>query len=116
MIWRCKFRQTIVVKRSLIVMSREKLKTLVADYITQNLLIDLPDARVKDIRVAEEIELPDGRITYTVNPTRNAEAMGIIQFNINFDVNGKFFKRVWAAATVEVIQRRCGYQKTHWQV
>lgn len=92
----------IVVKRSLIVMSREKLKTLVADYITQNLLIDLPDARVKDIRVAEEIELPDGRITYTVKPTRNADAMGIIQFNINFDVNGKFFKRVWAAATVEV--------------
>jgi flagella basal body P-ring formation protein FlgA len=28
--------------------------------------------------------------------------MGIIQFTINFDVNGKFYKRVWAAATVEV--------------
>ena len=91
----------IMVKRSLIVMSREKLKSLVSDYITQNLLVDLPDARIKDIRVAEEIELPDGRITYTVKPTRNAESMGIIQFNINFDVNGKFFKRVWAAATVE---------------
>ena len=91
----------IMVKRSLIVMSREKLKSLVSDYITQNLLVDLPDARIKEIRVAEEIELPDGRITYTVKPTRNAESMGIIQFNINFDVNGKFFKRVWAAATVE---------------
>ena len=92
----------IEIKRSLIVMSREKLKTLVADYITENLLIDLPEARIKDIRVAEEIELPDGRITYTVKPRRDAESMGVIQFNINFDVNGKFFKRVWAAATVEV--------------
>jgi len=92
----------IVVKRSLIVMSREKMKILVSDYITQNLLVDLPDARIKDIRVAEEIELPGGRITYTVKPARNAESMGIIQFTINFDVDGKFFKRVWAAATVEV--------------
>ncbi|MEJ2164384.1 MAG: flagellar basal body P-ring formation chaperone FlgA [Desulfobacterales bacterium] len=92
----------IVVKRSVIVMSREKMKTLVSDYISQNLLVDLPGAKIKDIRVAEEIELPDGRITYTVSPTRNSESMGIIQFNINFDVNGKFYKRVWAAATVEV--------------
>jgi flagella basal body P-ring formation protein FlgA len=92
----------VVVKRSLIVMSREKIKTLVSDYITQNLLADLPDAKVKDIQVAEEIELPDGRVTYTVNPTHNAEAMGKIQFTINFDVDGKFFKRAWATATVEV--------------
>lgn len=92
----------VVVKRSVIVMSREKMKALVSDYITRNLLVDLPDARIKDIRVAEEIELPDGRITYTVSPTRNAESMGIIQFTINFDVNGKSYKRVWAAATVEV--------------
>lgn len=92
----------VVVKRSLIVMSREKIKTLVSDYITKNLLADLPDARIKDIRVAEEIELPDGRVTYTVSPTQNAEAMGKIQFTIDFDVNGKFFKRAWATATVEV--------------
>ena len=92
----------VVVKRSLIVMSREKIKSLVLDYITKNLLADLPDARVKDIQVAEEIELPDGRVTYTVNPTHNAEAMGKIQFTVNFDVDGKFFKRAWATATVEV--------------
>lgn len=93
----------VIVKRSLIIMSREKIQTLVSDYITQNLLAGLPDARVKDIRVAGEIELPDGRITYTVHPAHNAEAMGKIQFTINFDVNGKFFKRTWATATVEVI-------------
>jgi flagella basal body P-ring formation protein FlgA len=92
----------VKVQRSLIVMSREKIKVLVSDYITKNLLAGLPDARVQDIRVAEEIELPGGNITYTVNPTHNADTMGKIQFIINFDVNGKFFKRVWATATVEV--------------
>jgi flagellar basal body P-ring formation protein FlgA len=93
----------VVVKRSLMIMSREKIKTLVSDYITQNLLAGLPDAKVKDIRVAEEIELPDGGVTYTVKPTRNAAAMGKIQFTIDFDVNGKFFKRAWASAIVAVI-------------
>jgi flagellar basal body P-ring formation protein FlgA len=92
----------VVVKRSLIVMSREKIKTLVSDYITKNLLADLPDARVKDIQVAEEVELPDGPVTYTVNPAHNAEAMGKIQFIVNFEVDGKIFKRAWATATVEV--------------
>ncbi|UCD80765.1 MAG: flagellar basal body P-ring formation protein FlgA [Desulfobacterales bacterium] len=92
----------VVVERSLIVMSQAKIKTLVADYITNNLLAGLPDARIKDIRIAEDIELPGGHISYTVNPTRNAESMGKIPFTINFDVNGKFFKRVWATATVEV--------------
>jgi len=92
----------VVVKRSLIVMSQEKMKTLVSDYITQNFLADQPEARIKEIRVAEAIELPDGQVTYSVNPTRNAESMGKVQFTIDFDVNGKFFKRVWATATVEV--------------
>jgi flagella basal body P-ring formation protein FlgA len=93
----------VVVERSVIVMSQAKMKTLVADYITENLLAGLPEARIKEIRIAEEIELPDGRITYTVDPARNAESMGKIPFTINFDVNGKFFKRVWASATVEVL-------------
>ena len=92
----------VVVKRSLIVMSQEKMKSLVSEYIAKNILADQSEARITEIRVAEAIELPDGRVTYSVNPTRNAESMGKIQFTIDFDVNGKFFKRVWATATVEV--------------
>lgn len=92
----------VVVKRSLIIMNREKIKTLVTEYINQKLLADLPDAKIKEIQVADEIELPDGRISYSVNPTRNADAMGKIQFTVNFEVDGKFFKRTWATATVEV--------------
>lgn len=91
----------VVVKRSLITIGREKMKTLVSDYLTKNVLKDLPDARIKEIQVAADIELPGGRITYSVVPSRNAASIGKIPFSINFDVNGKFFKRAAATATVE---------------
>jgi len=93
----------IVVQRSSVTVSREKMQSLVSDYLAKNLLAGMPDARIQEIHVAEPVELPGGRITYTVHPARNAESMGKIPFTINFDVNGKFCKRAWATATVEVI-------------
>ncbi len=92
----------VIVKRSIVEISREKIKALVSDYISNNLLNNLSDARIKDIRVTENLNLPGGRITYTVKPSRNSDMMGKIPFTVNFDVNGKFYKRVWATATVEV--------------
>jgi flagella basal body P-ring formation protein FlgA len=92
----------IVVERSFIEIKPEKLKALVSDYISQNLINNLSDARIKDIDVAENLILPGGRITYTVKPPRNAPMAGKIPLTINFDVNGKFYKRVWASATIEI--------------
>lgn len=91
-----------IVERSSTEISREKIKTLVSDYISTNLLDNVSDARVKDIRVAESLKLPGGRITYTVKPSRGSDMVGKIPFTVNFDVNGKFYKRVWATATVEI--------------
>jgi flagella basal body P-ring formation protein FlgA len=95
----------IVVERSFIEIGQEKLKGLVSDYISQNLIDNLSDARIKDIQVAENLVLPSGRITYTVKPPRNDTLAGKIPFTINFDVNGKFYKRVWASATIEIFTR-----------
>ena len=93
----------VVVKRDSVTVDREKLQNMVSDYLAKNLLAGMPDANIQEIRVAEPVELPAGRITYTVHPTRNAETIGKIPLTINFDVNGKFCKKVWATATVEVI-------------
>ena len=92
----------VVVTRSFIEISEEKIKKLVTDYLAENLPADRADARVKDVRVAGGLRLPTGRITYKVVPPRNGELLGKIPFSINFDVNGKLHKRVWANATVEV--------------
>ena len=47
--------------------------------------------------------LPKGRIGFKVIPPRNRDLVGKIPFSVHFDVNGKFYKRVWATATVEVL-------------
>jgi len=92
----------VMVKRSLVVISQEKIKQLVSDYITENLLRDLDDASIKDIRVAEDLHLPGGRITFTVTPPRSFELMGKIPFTVSFDVNGEFYQKIWATAEIDV--------------
>jgi flagella basal body P-ring formation protein FlgA len=91
----------ILIERSAITIKPEKIKALVSDYISKNLLDHVNDARIKDIRVTESLTLPGGRIAYTVKSSHNSELMGKIPFTVNFNVNGKFYKRVWATATVE---------------
>jgi flagella basal body P-ring formation protein FlgA len=93
----------VIVERSWVEISSTKIKALVSDYISKNFLNNLDDARIKDIRVTESLRLPGGRITYTVTPSRNNDMMGKIPFTVNFEVNGKFYKRVWVTATVEVL-------------
>jgi flagella basal body P-ring formation protein FlgA len=92
----------VFVERSFIEISRDKIKFLVSEYISNNLINNLSDARIKDIRVSENLKLPGGRITYTVKPPRRNDMAGKIPFAVNFEVNGKFYKRVWATATVEI--------------
>jgi flagellar basal body P-ring formation protein FlgA len=93
----------VVLTRNYIEISREKIKMLVSDYIQKNVIKDNADGSIKDIQVADNLQLPDGRITYKVVPPRNRDLLGKIPFSVHFDVNGKFYKRVWATATVEVM-------------
>jgi flagella basal body P-ring formation protein FlgA len=92
----------VIVKRSLIVITQEEIKKLVSDYISENLIRDRHDASIKDIYVAEDLNLPGGRITFTVNPPSSGEIMGKIPFTIDFDVNGEFHKTIRATAEIDV--------------
>jgi len=93
----------VVVTRNYIEISREKIKMLVSDYIQKNIFNDHADGSIKDIQVVDNLRLPNGRITFKVVPPRNRELLGKIPFSVHFDVNGKFYKRVWATATIEVL-------------
>jgi flagella basal body P-ring formation protein FlgA len=93
----------VVVTRNFIEISREKIKMLVSDYIQKTILKEHADGSIKDIQVADSLKLPNGRITFKVIPPRNRDLVGKIPFSVHFDVNGKFYKRVWATATVEVL-------------
>ena len=95
--------EEVVVKRNFIEIGPEKIKTLVSDFIFKNTLMDNADVEIKEIQVSDSLRLPNGRITFKVIPPRNRDLMGKIPFSVHFDVNGKFYKRVWATATVEVV-------------
>lgn len=97
--------ERIVVERRFIEIAQEKLKGLVSGYISHNLINNLPDARIKEIQIADNLILPRGRITYTVKPPRHDTPVGKIPLSVNFDVDGKFYKRIWASATIEMITR-----------
>ena len=66
----------VVITRNYIDISREKIKKLVIDYIQTNILNDHPDGNIKDIQVVDNLQLPNGRITFKVvppaHPTRAA--------------------------------------------
>ena len=94
---------SITVSRSFIEVSQEKIKGLVSDYISEKLLSGNPNASIRSIQVSESLRLPGGRITYEVTAPRNREMVGKVPFGVNFDVNGKLYKRVWATATIEVL-------------
>jgi flagella basal body P-ring formation protein FlgA len=95
----------VVVTRNYIEISREKIKTLVSNYILKNIIKDNADGSIKDIEVADSLQLPKGRITFKVISPRNRDLLGKIPFSVHFDVNGKFYKRVWATATVEMLAK-----------
>ena len=95
--------EKVVITRSYIEISREKIKLLVSDYIQKNIFKNHVDGIIKDIQVSDTLQLPNGRISFKVIPPRNRELRGKIPFSVHFDVNGKFYKRVWATATVEVL-------------
>ena len=92
----------VTVERSFIEISAQKIKSLVADYISQNIIKDLRDASIKEIQLTKNLKLPRGRITYSVQPSPNSNRMGKIPFSVSFEVNGKLYKRIWTAASVEI--------------
>lgn len=92
----------LTVERNFTEIGVEQIKSLVADYISKNMINNSSDADIKEIQVTENLKLPSGRITYTVKPSNSSDRMGKMPFTVNFEVNGKFYKRVWAAATLEI--------------
>jgi flagella basal body P-ring formation protein FlgA len=93
----------VVVTRNHVEVSVERIKTLVSDYIEQNVIKNHANGSIKDIQVTDRLLLPNGRITFKVIPPRNRDMFGKVPFSVQFNVNGKFYKRVWAIAKVELM-------------
>ena len=93
----------ISVSRSCVTVRAEKIKAMVSDYITKNLLNGNPDAAIKSIQVSDNLRLPVGTVSYEVSAPRNRDLVGQVPFAVNFNVNGKLYKKVWANVSIEVL-------------
>ena len=94
---------SISVSRRCVNVSPEKIKKMVSDYIAKSILTGNPDATIKGIEVSEAIRLPVGTLSYKVSAPRNRDLVGQIPFAIDFNVNGKLYKRAWANVAIEVL-------------
>ena len=94
---------SISISRSCVKVSPEKIKEMVSDYIAKNILSGNPDATIKGIQVSGSLRLPVGTVTYEVSAPRNRDLVGQVPFAVNFNVDGKLYKRVWANVSIEVL-------------
>ena len=94
---------SISISRSCVKVSPEKIKEMVSDYISKNILSGNPDATIKGIQVSDSLRLPVGTVTYEVSAPRNRDLVGQVPFAVNFNVDGKLYKRVWANVSIEVL-------------
>ncbi len=93
----------VVVTRSFMEIDQEKIKALVNAYLVKNIRSDAGQVRIKQIRVGENVRLPAGRISYKVVAPRASRLLGKVPLAVNFDVNGKFYRRIWVSATIEIL-------------
>ncbi len=92
-----------VVARNYIDVDPEKIKALVSDFIMNQFARAALEAEIKEIQVTDGLRLPTGDISFKVMAPSNRDLIGKIPLAIQFDVDGRFYKRIWATATVQVL-------------
>jgi flagella basal body P-ring formation protein FlgA len=93
----------VKVTRSYIEIGKAEIEKIVSDYLYHEALKGQASANVKAVRVSDRLILPKGRITYQVDPPKNTNFLGKIPLSVQFHVDGKLRKKVWATATVEMV-------------
>jgi flagella basal body P-ring formation protein FlgA len=92
----------VKITRSYIEVGKAEIEKIISDYLYHEALQGEPSANVKAVRVPDHLILPKGHITYQVDPPKHTNFLGKIPLSIQFHVDGKLRKKVWAVATVEM--------------
>jgi flagellar basal body P-ring formation protein FlgA len=96
--------ESVEVVRSALEISRAQIEQVIRDFINENTPYEKRNVVVKDIRCAETVLLPQGRISYAVAPPRGANLLGPVVLPILFKVNGTVAKKVITTAVIEVVE------------
>jgi len=61
------------------------------------------DVTISDIEWDQTIQLPMGKLTYQIEPSRNEDYLGQTIFALHFFVDGEPVRKVWVNATISVL-------------
>ena len=92
----------IEVIRGFVEVTKEDVQRAVSDFIYANIPWDRGKVKIRDIRVRDNVILPKGKITYSVEPLKNTDFKGSVPLPLHFKVNGSFQKRILVTADIEV--------------
>ena len=93
----------IEVIRGFVEVTKEDITRAVSDFIYASMPWDREKVKIRDIRVRDNVILPKGKITYSVEPLKNTDFKGSVPLPIHFKVNGSFQKRILVTADIEVL-------------
>jgi len=91
----------VEVKRSFIIISKEKIEKIVRDYLAGNLIKSNRRVRIKNISVRQNLTLPEGNISYRVVPLKEMKLSGIMNIPVIFKVDGRKQKEVLSRVDIE---------------
>jgi len=92
---------SVKAERSSTVISKEKIKRIVRDYITKNLIHSDRKIIIKNIYVKKDVVLPEGNIVYQVAGLKNKKLSGIMNLPVIFEVNGGYKKKIFTRVDIE---------------
>lgn len=84
--------------------SRETIRNVVLTYIRQSMPLKNNNVSVKEVQFKRDIILPKGVTTYQVEPPGDRDLSGKVPFGVRIFVGGKFEKKVWAVADIDVLK------------
>jgi len=85
--------------------SKERIEEVVLAYIRQAMPLRNDNIRVNEIQFNNEVILPKGVVTFSVESPENRGLFGKVPLAVSIYVGGKFERKVWAVADIEVLKR-----------
>ena len=95
--------QTKVLRGSTLVDSGQ-IKDIIRDALHQEDLFQGRRAMVKDIRVAGDLVVPSGNISYRVEFAKKSIRSNKIPVSVSVLVNGKHYRKIWGTLVVDIFQ------------
>ena len=95
--------QTIKITRSHVEINEDEIRDIVSNFIYNQALRGKKSARITALRVPKGIILSKGHITYRVSPPKHTDYLGKVPLSVEFSVDGKRQKKVWATVTIEMM-------------